>query len=71
MNVTLVCKARCHNIEIESQITAKLLVQSADLAGPFTAESVGGGHRYAIVFVDDYLGVFGYIFLRIKVVPLG
>jgi len=37
---------------------APLQLVHSDLAGPITQESKGG-HKYAMVFVDDYSGALG------------
>ena len=40
-------------------------VYISDLAGPITPESKDG-HKYAMVFVDDYSGALGVYFLKNK-----
>ena len=48
LNVTLVCKGKCPNIEI-----GNLQLVHSDLTGPITPESKDG-HKCVMVFVGDY-----------------
>jgi len=49
----------------DRRATAPLQLVHSDLAGPISAESKEG-HKYAMVFVDDYSGALGVYFLKNK-----
>jgi len=49
----------------DRRATAPLQLVYSDLAGPISAESKEG-HKYAMVFVDDYSGALGVYFLKNK-----
>ena len=53
------------NGEPDRHATAPLQVVHSNLAGPITPVSKEG-HKYAIVFVDYFLGAFGVYFLNNK-----
>ena len=53
------------NREPDSRATAPLQLVHSDLAGPITPES-RDGHKYVMVFVDDYSGALGVYFLKNK-----
>lgn len=58
LNVTLVCKGRCHNIEMGTTPTLSPWGPRRE-----TPES-RDGHRYVIVFVDDHSGTLGIYSLK-------
>ena len=53
------------NREPDRRAAAPLQLVHSDLAGPITPVS-REGHKYAMVFVDDFSGVFGVYFLKNK-----
>ena len=53
------------NREPDRRATAPLQLVHSDLAGPVTPVSKEG-HKYAMVFVDDFSGAFGLYFLKNK-----
>ena len=53
------------NREPDCRASSPLQLLHSDLAGPITPESKGG-HKYAMVFVDDYSGDLGVYFLKNK-----
>ena len=53
------------NREPDRRATAPLQLVHSDLAGPITPVS-REGHKYAMVFVDDFSGAFGVYFLKNK-----
>ena len=53
------------NREPDRRATAPLQLVHSDLAGPVTPVSKEG-HKYALVFVDDFSGAFGVYFLKNK-----
>ena len=53
------------NREPDRRATAPLQLVHSDLAGPVTPVSKEG-HKYAMVFVDDFSGAFGVYFLKNK-----
>ena len=53
------------NREPDRRATAPLQLVHSDLAGPITPQS-REGHKYAMVFVDDYSGALGVYFLKNK-----
>ena len=64
--MTLVCKEKCHNIKTEGQIVVQLLPSSWSIVAwqSFISPESKEGHKYAMVFVDDYSGAFGVHFLN-------
>ena len=57
--------ATIQNREPDRHATAPLQLFHSDLADPITPGSKEG-HKYAMVFVDDYSGAFGVYFLKNK-----
>ena len=53
------------NREPDRRATSPLQLVHSDLAGPITPESKDG-HKYAMVFVDDYSVALGVYFLKNK-----
>ena len=53
------------NREPDCRASSPLQLVHSDLAGPITPESKDG-HKYAMVFVDDYSGALGVYFLKNK-----
>ena len=53
------------NREPDRHATSPLQLVHSDLEGPITPESKDG-HKYAMVFVDDYSGALGIYFLKNK-----
>ena len=53
------------NREPDCRASSPLQLVHSDLAGPITPESKDG-HKYAMVFVDDYSGALGVYFLENK-----
>ena len=53
------------NREPDRRATSPRQLVHSDLAGPITPESKDG-HKYAMVFVDDYSGALGVYFLKNK-----
>ena len=51
--------------EPDRRATSPLQLVHSDLAGPITPESKDG-HKYSLVFVDDYSGALGVYFLKNK-----
>ena len=51
------------NREPDCRASSPLQLVHSDLAGPITPESKDG-HKYAMVFVDDYSGALGVYFLK-------
>jgi len=76
LKITTKCKLECdtcvqgkmsqyRNREPDRRATSPLQLVHGDLAGPITPESKDG-HKYAMVFVDDYSGALGVYFLKNK-----
>jgi len=63
-----VCKEKCHNIKTEGQIVVQLLPSSWSIVAwqAFISPESKEGHKYAMVFVDDYSGASGVYFLKNK-----
>ena len=57
------------NREPDRGATSLLQLVHGDLAGPITPESKDG-HKYAMVFVDDYSGALGVYFSKIRLMLL-
>ena len=53
------------NRQPDHRATSPLQLLHGKLAGPFTPESKDG-HKYAMVFVDDYSGALGVYLLKNK-----